>query len=454
MTLENLILFSYIPLGFVCLSRPVLFLYLFLTIPIYEYIPAAIADFSSLKIFQFGSINIFLTDYLMLMLAVYFLINIVKKNPRFHAALKTPVSLAVIFLFLWQIFISLLSYSKGFELQNILRNLSVESLLFITILVPLIGHFYRKQKHLLYFTVLLSVLVVGFAVLKYGIFHEVEITSSATQRTLAGNAVIIFLFPLCYVLYYSRFRHTHGWLTLLYVTLIAVGIHFAGHRSGWIVFIFVIGIWFAFQQQKLQLVWVPLWSVALAVTLVMFAISVDLKSGTPVSDFFIRIADTVNIENTTTQERLSKWKYSFDTLAKKPLLGLGRFPVYTKHLDEDNLFLAQSFSELNRDPHNLIATKAVHEGLLGLSVLAIFFFVIFKQLGKASFEDKPFYDFLKVFIIALLIYSLFNPVVTNETGRIFLFTALGLLNARILNHAFAKDPEEYGTPAPHFVSAG
>jgi|GEM_PF-5489132 len=433
MTTENIILLAYIPLGFVCLFRPMLFLYLFLTLPAFEYVPQAIGDFSTLTLMQVGSINLYVHDYLLLLMAIFFLNQLMVRTHRFLSLLNTPLSRIVMIIFIWEIFINSLSYTKGFSLQNILRNISVVSLLFIAILIPLIDDFDQKKEKLLHFSVFMGILVILFAVLKYYILNEVELTSSDTQRTLAGNAIIILIFPLCYVLYHSRFWRNHGWLSLFFVCLIAIGIHFAGHRSGWIAFFVVTGFWFVFQEDKIQLAWVPFWSVSLVLILLMISLSLNVRSGTAFGDFFIRISDTINLENATTQERLSKWKYSFDTVSRNPFLGLGRIPVYTMHLNEENRLLAKTFSELERAPHNLFADIGVHQGLLGLGMLMIFFYVIFKQFVHVSSENRNYYNFFKVFLLAFFIYSMFNPIFTNQTGKIYLFTILGFINVDRLN---------------------
>lgn len=432
MTIENFISGIYFLLGVVCLFRPVLFLYLFISIPLLELVPIAIADTYNLKLFTAGSINIFVQDYLIFLMAFYFLILMIMNKKKLFSSLQSPLSKIAIIFFIWEIFICFLSYEKGFEFQNILRNLSVESLLFLLILVPLIGPSHEQKEKFFRFSILMGAIVIIFALLKYAVFHEMALTSSETRRTLAGNAVLILIFPLCYALFYSDFWRRHGFLSLFLVLSVAVGIHFAGHRSGWIVFAFIVGVWFILHEGKIDFIWVPLWSLALILMLIMSSFTMKVKPGTLYGDFMVRIYDTFNMENKTTQERLSKWKYSIAALEENPLLGLGRFPIYTSNVGEENKAMTEIFSQLNQAPHNIIAEKAVHEGLLGLGMLTIFFIVVFRQLQKSSHNNRRYFDFFRIFVIAFIIFSFFNTSFSDATGRIFLFILLGLLNMEII----------------------
>lgn len=365
--------------------------------------------------------------------------------------LNSPISKVVILFFLWEFVIGALSYMKGFGIESILRSLSVESLAFIAIFIPLIESLDGKKEKFFQYTILLGVAVILFGIMKYTIFHEIQLTSSATKRTLDGNAVIILLFPLCNVLFASEYWRKHNLQVLLFIMVTALGVQFAGHRSGWIVFFFVCGMWFLLSDQKIRLAWIPLWGTAMVTLLVIISFSITFKPGTLFGDFLVRVRDTANLQNETTQERLSKWKFSFETIEKYPLLGLGRYPIYTEQLFQEHNFLGEKFSELNRAPHNMIAEKAIHEGILGLGVLAVFLYVIFNEFSHVPDDSRQYYNFLRVYILSFLIFSMFNTSFNNPMGLIFFFISLGFLNAETVKRNYHSN---YILNAPNLPNTG
>lgn len=62
----------FIPLGILGFSRPILLLYLFMAIPVLQFIPKAFGDFETVKLFKVGPVLITLYDYLVLLLALFF----------------------------------------------------------------------------------------------------------------------------------------------------------------------------------------------------------------------------------------------------------------------------------------------------------------------------------------------------------------------------------------------
>jgi hypothetical protein len=146
MQLSNIIALAFIPMGLIALYRPALLLYLFLTVPVLEYVPHAVVDLRSLELLKFGSISLYVWDYLIFIMAIVFL-KAYFLNPRLLlSVLKSPIAKVVIFVFIWEGFIAILSYSKGFGLSNILRRLSLDSLMFIAVLIPLTDMTDIKKK--------------------------------------------------------------------------------------------------------------------------------------------------------------------------------------------------------------------------------------------------------------------------------------------------------------------
>jgi hypothetical protein len=120
-------------------------------------------------------------------------------------------------------------------------------------------------------------------------------------------------------------------------------------------------------------------------------------------------------------------------MKENPLLGLGRFPVHTAYLEESNINL-ESFQELDKAVHNMLANKLLHEGLIGFFIIILFIYIILKHPINVSHLDRDFYKFIKVYILSFLIYSMFNTSF-SAFERIFLFISLGLLNTNILKNS-------------------
>lgn len=281
--------------------------------------------------------------------------------------------------------------------------------------------------------------MVIFALLKYNVFYEIQLTSSKTHRTLTGDAVHILLFPLCYILFGKNFWERHPLFTLFFLFLVALGIHFSGHRSGWLAFFLILALWFFYLPKKLRLAWLPFWAISLALILVISFFTTNFKAGTPSGDFLIRIHDTFDLENTTTIERMEKLKLSCDILRNNPFLGLGRFPMYSSSVKEENLTVLKSLQlTLDLPTHNLIASQAVHEGLMGLLILGFFLYVIFTQLTGEKLKNFEYRDFLTVYILAFIFYSLFNTSFNNPSGKIFFYFSIGILNTGILKDRVFK----------------
>jgi len=432
-------------MGIICLFRPFLLIYLFAIIPVVKFIPKLPPDDNVFRILQLGTINIFVLDFLIfilfLLIAVYSLRNCVIKKQSFLKIFEGQIAKVILIVFLWNIFIGALSYLKGFNAQNILRHFAMESLSFITILPHLTESINNNKERFFKFSIILGLTLVTFAILKYSVFHEVGITSSGTIRTVRANAVVIFMLPICYILFYSSFWRNQRILSLIVILLFTIGINFTGHRSGWVVFLFAISMYFFSKDFKiLEYLWVPFLSIVIFAS-VIFIVPKDemVPSRSLITDFVLRFNDTFNIQNSTTQDRLSVWEYSIEIIKEKPLLGLGRYPIYTAHMDDEksnkNL---QSFTELKRGAHNIVINKIIHEGFLGLSIIIIFFYVILKELKKVSLPDRRYATFLKVYILSFILFSMFNTSFTSVMGRTFFFIVLGFLNSEIIKVSQSK----------------
>ncbi len=429
-----------IPLGIVCLFRPFLLLYLFTALTVLSLSPGPpeLGDGPD-PILRLGSINLFATDYLTLIL-LFLLIIFIAKNLMFKQYLLgklvgSEITKIIIALFFWNIFIGIISYSKGFELQNVIRKIAVEALMFIAILMPTIPGADEKKEKFFKYTITLGLILVIFSLWKYFITHEIELTSSGTLRTLLGNSVVIFTLPICYMLFYSKYFRQHELISYSIIILFAIGIALTGHRSGFIALAFILLMnFFRNDFDYVKNLWIPTACATIIISIFFIASHSDITPGkTFVGDMVVRANDTFNLENKTTQERLSKWAYSIEIIKKYPLLGLGIFPVHTDSIDEDsNLKLKESFSDLNKATHNIFTEVLINTGLLGLSIIIGFFYVVFKQLKNISADDKHYANFLKTYVLSFLIFSQLNTSFSDPSVKIFFFIMLGFLNVQIM----------------------
>jgi len=436
---DTIVIVLLVPLGLLCLIKPFFLLYLSTALMVLKFAP--MVDYETTPIIKFGSINIFTTDYLILILFLLLMIflakNLIFKRQLLEKLMKSQISRLVLALFVWSIFIGILSYGKGFALQNVLRKIAVESLMFIAILIPTIPDVDVKKERFFQYSVLLGLLLVCFSLWKYLISHEVELTSSGTLRTLLGNTVVIFMLPICYMLFYSRYYRQHPFLCYTILGLLTIGIALTGHRSGVITLAFVILMYCLVNNFKLlNYLWIPTAGITMLLLVVLIASMVRIPPGqTLLGDMVLRTSDTFNLENKSTRERLSKWDYSLKIIQEHPLLGLGRFPVHTNSIDDANQDLKYSFAEFNRANHNMFAEQLANTGVLGLSIMIVFIGGILRQFRKITALDPRYANFLKVYVLSFLLFSQFNTSFTDPLGKIFLFIMLGFLNVQTLKES-------------------
>jgi hypothetical protein len=423
-----------------------LILYLFAALPILEFGMASLNIENEMKLFQLGSINIFAIDYLMLILSIILLLTIIdkcllKKIPL-NCLFSSPITKVVIMLFLWNIMIGLLSYFKGFSLQNVLRHLAIEALMLIAIFTPTIKNIEAKKEHFFNYLILLGIILVCIGSWKF-MTHQIGYTSSGTMRTLEANSVVMLLIPLCYILFLKKSQPSFLHSRLLMAFMI-IGIVFAGHRSGFIALIFVILMYFiTYNFNKLYLLGIPFTLIFVLSMLFFIPLIYEITPGKSLAgDFIIRFNDTVNLENKTTNNRLNRWSYSAEVLKKNPFLGLGRFPVKTAHLEKGENINLKYFTDLERGAHNVFIGKLIHEGLLGLGIIIFFFWFIINKFKKINFTNKMYGSFLKIYLVSFILFSMFNTSYTNSEGRIFFFIILGFLNTEIFIDRLSKRKTE------------
>lgn len=439
---ENIIMALIVPLGLVCLVKPFFLPYLLTTLMVLGFAPSV--SYETTPILKIGSINLFAIDYLILILFLLLLIfmakNLIFKRHLLGKLMASRISKLVVALFLWSLFIGFLSYGKGFELQNVMRKISGEALMFMAILIPTIPDADLKKERFFRYSIFLGLLLVGFSLWKYFVSHDVEITSSGTIRTLLGNTVVIFMLPICYILFYSRHYQQHKLAAYTVIGLLTIGIALTGHRSGMITLAFVILMYLMANNFKIQnYLWFTSASLTVLILVVLIGTMFRIQAGQSLlGDMVLRTSDTFNLENETTVERLSNWQYSLEILKRQPFLGLGHFPVHAdSEADNSHLKLESSFTDFNKITHNMFAEQIANTGLLGLSLMLIFIYGVFRQLQNIYALDHEYADFLKVYILSFLVFSQFNTSFSDLLGKTFLFIMLGFLNVQKLKESGA-----------------
>jgi len=135
---------------------------------------------------------------------------------------------------------------------------------------------------------------------------------------------------------------------------------------------------------------------------------------------FKRIKSITDLEELSVKNRIGIWKTSFKSILKHPLLGvgIGNYPVV---LDEDI-----SAAKKGASAHNLYLDIASEMGLLGLIVLLLIFWQIFKRGWKTNL-------IFTFFLLWIFIYSLFDVVLLNDKVLLLFMVVLGVLYS-IKNH--------------------
>lgn len=430
----------FIILGLLSLTRPVILVYLFLTVPLLSFAPILSSYKKELFLLELGPIDIYPYDYFLVILVAYIVFQWLRKPPLqgTHVTVtgRTGLSTMVIILIAWEIFIGCLSYRQGFEAQNVLRRLSTEALLLLIIYIPHIPDIMLKEERILKYIIVIAVLLVCFGLVKYAITNETELTSSDTIRSLSANSVIILMFAICYTLFRDRYQGNHISGTLILLAFLSFGIMLSGFRSGMLVLLLAIIMFgLSITYQRLELMWVPLLLLFIIGSVLWAPFVTRLDPGTSfLGGVVYRFYDTFDTENKTTKDRLTKWKFSFQVLREKPLIGLGRFPVHTDAVRDwgGNPHLMK-FDELNRATHNLVMEKTVHEGLIGVTLMLGFLVMLIYKTYGFSLKDFKCLLILRYYFICLLVFSMFETGLTNATGKVYFAVAAGLLNAHILH---------------------
>ncbi|MCP4745018.1 MAG: O-antigen ligase family protein [Desulfobacteraceae bacterium] len=443
MQINTIIVLFILTGGIISIFRPMLLIYLFASLPILTMALSVSEYDTELKIAQLGSLNVFAMDYLLFVLLAVFVLLLLKFVILSHRSsvclLPGMLNKMILILFAWDIILAALSYWKGFNFQNILRHLSTESLMFLTVLIPNIKSLENKKERFYNLLSLLCVMLVIIALWRYFFSHHVGLTSSGTSRAISGNAIVIFILPICYILFYSTHMTNRLPVPYAIAAFMIIGIILAGHRSGLIVVLMILFVrYMHIKRKKLNYFFIPLWGCALIISILFIFPKINYTAGKSfLGDLALRFNDTFDFNNRTTRDRLDIWQYSVDVLKDRPLLGAGTFPVDAKSMAKNNYFSPKTQIILDMPAHNVFVDKLIHEGIVGFSILVFFFYIIFKQFKLIFLLNRYYASFLITYFCAFFLFSLFNTTFSNYSGRIFFFIMLGMLNTEALKAASA-----------------
>jgi len=147
--------------------------------------------------------------------------------------------------------------------------------------------------------------------------------------------------------------------------------------------------------------------------------------------FFERARSIADFAETSVRGRLEIWQRTIDSIAARPVLGvgIGNYP----------LVLNEEMSSVKRgaSAHNLYLDVAAEMGIFALLVLLAIFWQIIKKLwlifqDKKEIKDAYLQSWASFFFLALiwvLGYSLFDVVLLNDKVLLFFMANLGLLYA-------------------------
>lgn len=421
MSLVNIINIAIALLSMVSILKPMLILYVIPTIFIYVNLPGMTSDINSLKLIEFGSINIYATDLIIGATICYILFCFIFKTDKFKEAITTPISIAILVVLIWDIIIGYIYYHYNIPIKNILRIFSGKLLMLLPILIPLINRFDERKEKLIRYIFIVSMVMVFVGIWRF-LLGEIQITSSGTPRSLRGFDVFIFLFGTLYIVFYKKEILNSKNIAYLALFLLFIGIHLAGHRSGYIVFFLGLAASDMILKSPLAKL-----SVFFIVVSAFFAISSGFllsstKAGDSLmGDFLVRFKDTYNVENTTTQDRLDMWTDAIEISKKSPLFGKITVYKYRAQMNESEDHFVEA-------PHNVFIDKIINEGYLGLIVLIGLIITIVWQANQIRDQDNDYIMFLMAFFILCIVFSFFNQTYVRRIPRGILFLGIGLIN--------------------------
>ncbi len=236
-------------------------------------------------------------------------------------------------------------------------------------------------------------------------------------------SLIFISFLLISKIYKNRFIVYSLWFTVIISFLALI---FSGSRGIWvsavIPFLAVIFVWIfknirknvGFNKSYIQLLVGMLVIFVLAFPTSSLILSQSYQDGGDGTLAFKRVKSITDLEELSVKSRIGIWRTSFQSILKHPILGvgIGNYPVV---LDEDI-----SAAKKGASAHNLYLDIVSEMGLLGLIVLLLIFWQIFKRGWKTNL-------IFTFFLLWIFIYSLFDVVLLNDKVLLLFMVALAIL---------------------------
>lgn len=233
---------------------------------------------------------------------------------------------------------------------------------------------------------------------------------------------IISLIFFSFLFFYKNYKSKYFWIIIIFSFLALL---FSGSRGVWISaiipFSFIGYVWFRKPHIKpyaKMFLWMLLIFV-LAFPVSSLILSQSYQGDGDSTLAFKRARSVIDLDELSVKSRIGIWQSSFQSILKRPLLGvgIGNYPVV---LGEDI-----SAAKKGASAHNLYLDVASEMGLLGLIVLLLIFWQIFKKAWKTN-------QIFVFFLLWIFIYSLFDVVLLNDKVLLLFMVALGVLYS--INH--------------------
>ncbi len=198
---------------------------------------------------------------------------------------------------------------------------------------------------------------------------------------------------------------------------------FSGSRAVWVsaAVPFLMAIFLLiFKKQKIFKHFVVMLIIfVLAFPISSLIMSKSYQDGADSTLAFKRAKTIADLEELSVKNRMGIWRASFNSVLEHPLLGvgIGNYPVV----------LGEKISSAKKgaSAHNLYLDVASEIGLLGLIVLLLIFWQIFKKGWKTNL-------IFAFFLLWIFIYSLFDVVLLNDKVLLLFMVILGILYSK--NH--------------------
>ncbi len=387
---------------------------------------------SYLPKFSVGPINIYSWDLLYLLAGLNILIRLL--GDRSHISREVWIASGLCFLFMTYLVFSEVYnwyFSSSVPLDSLARK-SIEvsyPLVVISVLFSL-----SRDDMVGYGKALLVGVMIIIARLFYIEVADVGgvVTSSGTVRRMPGEVILAMLFPVVYVLFQSNFNE-YVRFALLASAVIAIAL--IGHRSGYLALLVIFGLFAVYILYTGQLarflgrniLYLTFGSMCILIFAFVF-------KGDAIERVFERAADITDTSNTTTSDRLNKWKIALQTTLENPLGGtkLNLLPDYYGHRTAEAAFgnfdAAKAHGRkvfLQTDktwpPHNMFINIVSKNGVVALVLflsLVIYILTIIYRNGDMR------YKFLCLaWISGNFVHLLFNNH-HHPHANIFLFLSL------------------------------